>query len=186
MTKWVARYLVVSAYVDLDRRRTGYYLDSDSCFLLFPSLSNISVSIIKAMICLDFWNGTALFILLHSQHVFPYGRDELGKLMTIEIERQGNSVWLGRQWAIGALQSSINSMCMAICSQCLCPNTAALTLQTCLVTSGDQISRLLTFEEFFQTKMLMYDKIACVCAHTWMDAFGKLRVGSVFLCFSIN
>lgn len=173
-------------YVDVDRRRTEHYLDSDSCFLLFLSLSNLCVPVIKAMICLDFRNGTALLIFLHSQHVFPYGRDELGRLMTMGNERQGNSVWLGRQWAIGALQSSINSMCTAICSQCLCPNIAALTLQTCIVMSGDQISRFLTFEEFFQTTILMFDKIACVCEHTCADAMGKLRVGSVFMCFSIN
>ncbi len=43
-----------------------------------------------------------------------------------------------------SLQSSISSMWMAICSQCLCPNTAALTQQNALYCNvACQMSRLL-------------------------------------------
>lgn len=115
---------------------------------------------------------------------FPYGRDELDSLMTIENERQGNSVWLCRQWAIGALQSSINSMCTAICSQCLCPKYCLHYKLPHIVMY--QMSRLLPSSEFFPTTILMSDKIACVCAHTpmWMHLENWELV--LYLCASLS
>lgn len=149
--------LTVSAYADLDRKRNeDYDFSASSIFLCVQSQcvchqSNDLFRFLK-------WHSLVNFSAFSA--CFPYGRDELGSLMTIENERQGNSVWLCRQWAIGALQSSINSMCTAICSQCLCPNTAALT-QTALYCNVSHVKVAAFSPEISQTKNVMFDKVAC-------------------------
>lgn len=183
MTNWVARNAVCScgiSIVDLDKRKTEDNLHSDSCLLLFLPLFDLSVSVIKAMICLDFWNSTALLVYsipsIFSMVFFSMDKKSWAGWWQQEKKRQGNSVWLYRQWAIGALQSSINSMCTAICSQCLCPDTAALTLQAALCSNvrGSHINVCFCLRLSKKIK----DARFLVSTHTFVDAFRKL--GSIY------
>lgn len=110
----------VAKYLDLSMSLYRYMI----IIITFPA---VSLSICHQR------NDLFRFLNWHSLVNFPafsacsYVRQRwAGSLMTMGKERQGNSVWFYGQWATGALQSSINSMCTAICSQSLCPNTAVL------------------------------------------------------------